>query len=178
MTAPNGTITIFTVPNLDDPRLRAGLRALLEDSVNGGASVGFHPPLAADANTAYWAGVDEQVRAGATVLLAATTADGALAGTVQLALCPKQNGPHRAEVQKLLVHSTQRRRGVGRRLLAAAEAEAGIRGRTLLVLDTLEGREAVPLYRAAGWTEAGRIPGYTREVDGSHHATVIFYKAL
>lgn len=172
------TLTITEIRSLDDPRVLAGLKALLEDSVNGGASVGFHPPLAAPANAAYWAGVAEQVESGATLLLAAGTDDGELAGTIQLALCPKQNGPHRAEVQKLLVHSAHRRRGLGRHLLAAAEERARLLGRTLLVLDTLDGREAVPLYRAAGWTEVGRIPGYTREVDGSHHATVVFYKAL
>jgi len=172
------TLTITEIRNLDDPRVLAGLTMLLEDSVNGGASVGFHPPLDARANGAYWAGVAEQVRSGATVLLIAGTDDGNLAGTVQLALCPKQNGPHRAEVQKLLVHSAHRRRGLGRRLLAAVEERARALGRTLLVLDTLEGREAVPLYHAAGWTEVGRIPGYTVEADGSRHATVVFYKQL
>lgn len=161
-----------------DTELLAGLEGLLEDSVNGGASVGFHPPLAPAANTAYWSGVAAQVADSATVLLAARTADGFLAGTVQLALCAKQNGPHRAEVQKLLVHSAHRRRGLGRRLLAAAEEHADALGRTLLVLDTLEGADGVPLYQAAGWTAAGRIPGYTREVDGRHHATVIFYRQL
>ncbi|WP_431858801.1 GNAT family N-acetyltransferase [Azospirillum sp.] len=171
-------MTITEIRSLDDPRVLAGLWALLEDSVNGGASVGFHPPLGAPANAAYWAGVAEQVKSGATVLLAAGNDDGELVGTVQLALCPKQNGPHRAEVQKLLVHSAHRRRGLGRRLLAAAEERARALGRTLLVLDTLEGREAVPLYLGAGWIEVGRIPGYTVEADGSRHATVVFYKPL
>ena len=169
--------TIVRIDRLDE-RTLPHLRALLEDSVNGGASVGFHPPLSRTANDVYWTGVAAQVEAGATILLAARLEDGSLAGTVQLALCPKQNGPHRAEVQKLLVHSAHRRRGVGRRLLAAAEATARSIGRTLLILDTLEGAEGVPLYKAAGWAEAGRIPGYTREVDGSHHATVIFYRQL
>ncbi|PWC55828.1 hypothetical protein TSO221_03715 [Azospirillum sp. TSO22-1] len=172
------TLTITEIRSLDDPRVLAGLKGLLEDGVNGGASVGFHPPLDAQSNTAYWAGVAEQVKGGATVLLAASTDDGEFMGTVQLALCPKQNGPHRAEVQKLLVHSAYRRRGLGHRLLTTAEEHARALGRTLLVLDTLEGREAVPLYQAAGWTEVGRIPGYTVEVDGGRHATVVFYKQL
>ncbi len=170
------TPTISQIPSLDDSRVLAGLKTLLEDSVNGGASVGFHPPLSRSDNDAYWSGVAAQVESGAVVLLVAETEDGTLAGTVQLALCPRQNGPHRAEVQKLLVHSAHRRRGFGRRLLAAVEERARSLGRTLLILDTLDGREGVPLYQSAGWVMAGTIPGYTREMDGSHHATVIFYR--
>ena len=170
--------TITRINSLDDRRVLAGLKALLEDSVNGGASVGFHPPLAEADNDAYWSGIAAQVADGSLILLAAGNADGTLAGTVQLALCPKQNGPHRAEVQKLLVHSAHRQRGLGRRLLAAVEDAARGLGRSLLVLDTLEGREAVPLYRSAGWTVAGVIPGYTVEVDGSRHGTVVFYRQL
>lgn len=169
--------TIIRIDRLDGPLL-TGIQSLLEDSVHGGASVGFHPPLAPAANAAYWAGVAAQVESGATILLAAHAADGALAGSVQLALCPKQNGPHRAEVQKLLVHSAHRRRGIGRRLLAAAEDRARALGRTLLVLDTRAGDAGVPLYDSAGWIVAGTIPGYTREVDGSHHSTVVFYRQL
>ena len=169
--------TITRIDRLDGPLL-AAFQALLEDSVHGGASVGFHPPLALAANAAYWAGVAAQVECGATILLAVHADDGALAGSVQLALCPKQNGPHRAEVQKLLVHSAHRRLGFGRRLLVAAEEHARALGRTLLVLDTRAGDAGVPLYETAGWIVAGTIPGYTREVDGSHHTTVVFYRQL
>ncbi|HYG88244.1 MAG TPA: GNAT family N-acetyltransferase [Azospirillum sp.] len=174
MTAP----IITEIRTLDDGPLRAGLETLLEDAVASGASVGFHPPLAPALNAAYWAGVAAQVESGATVLLAVHEPDGTLSGSVQLALCPKQNGPHRAELQKLLVHSAHRRKGLGRRLLAAAEAEAKRLGRTLLVLDTRLGDAGVPLYESAGWIRAGSIPGYTLEVDGSRNTTVLFYRQL
>jgi acetyltransferase len=58
------------------------------------------------------------------VILAATTAQGEVAGSVQLALVQKENGRHRAEVQKLLVHSRFRNQGLGRRLMDAIEREA------------------------------------------------------
>jgi ribosomal protein S18 acetylase RimI-like enzyme len=71
-----------------------------------------------------------------------------------------------------------RRRGVALALMRAAEAAAVEAGRSLVVLDTREGDAAEPLYRLLGWIEAGRIPGYAQNPDGSLHATVIFYKAL
>ena len=42
--------------------------------------------------------------------------------------------------------------------MAAAEDAARQAGRRLLVLDTLAGGEAEPLYRSLGWVEAGTIP--------------------
>jgi GNAT superfamily N-acetyltransferase len=55
------------------------------------------------------------------VMLIATTEDGNVAGSVQLALG-----------QKLLVHSRYRNQGLGRRLMEAIEHKARQRGITLL----------------------------------------------
>ena len=100
-----------------------------------------------------------------------------LVGTVMLEFASSPNQPHRAEVQKLLVHPDTRRRGVARALMARAEAEARRAGKTLLTLDTRAGDAAENLYRAMGWHEAGRIPGYALNADRTPCDTIFFWKA-
>ena len=151
------------------------LAALLVDCVAAGASVSFLSPLGRDVARAYWRERARAVAEGRRVLLAGW-ADGVLAGAVMLDLNTPPNQPHRAEVKKLLVDPAHRRRGLGRALLARAEVEAVAAGRSLLTLDTRAGDAGEALYRAAGWTEAGRIPGYARNPDGSLGDTVIFYR--
>jgi ribosomal protein S18 acetylase RimI-like enzyme len=85
---------------------------------------------------------------------------------------------HRAEAQKLLVHSAARRRGIGQALLGAIERAAMDSGRTLLTLDTEQGSDAERLYRRLGYIEAGVIPRYAATTAGALIATVIFYKEL
>ncbi len=172
------TLAITDLSTLDDQRLRAELEALLEDAVNGGASVGYYAPLDAHWKRAFWDGVAAQLLGGAHRLLIARGPDGELLGSVQLALCTKPNGAHRAEVQKLLVFTRHRRNGVARRLMAAVEDAARGLERSLLVLDTLKGDRGEPFYEATGWHRAGVIPGYTVEADGAFHDTVLFYKTL
>jgi acetyltransferase len=150
---------------------------LLQDSVAGGASIGFLPPLGDDQAQAYWASVIEELAHGALVLLVARQA-GAVVGTVQLALAQRPNARHRAEVQKLLVHTRARRQGIGLALLAAADDTARQAGRTLLVLDTRAGDPSELLYLKHGYTRAGSIPQYARSASGELHATAIFYKLL
>jgi GNAT superfamily N-acetyltransferase len=137
--------------------------------------VSFLPPLAFPAARAFWRRVGTDVAAGTRMLFAAW-ADGELVGTVQLDLGMPPNQPHRAEVGKLLVMAKARRRGIARLLMEAAEREAASARRNLLVLDTRAGDAAEPLYRALGWTEAGRIPGYALDADGTECDTVIFYR--
>jgi ribosomal protein S18 acetylase RimI-like enzyme len=79
---------------------------------------------------------------------------------------------------KLLVASAERRRGIGRRLMEAAEQAARAHARSLLVLDTKQGDAAEHLYRAMGYVEAGVIPRYALDADRHPHATVFFYKEL
>jgi len=153
------------------------LTEILVASVGAGASVSFLPPLSPETARAYWRKVSADVAAGARLLLAAW-ADGILAGTVMLDLGMPQNQPHRAEVQKLLVHPDFRRRGIARALVERAEQAASRIGRRLLTLDTRAGDAAEPLYRSLGWTEAGRIPGYALDADGTARDTVFFYKQV
>ena len=150
---------------------------LLQDSVASGASVGFLPPLATDAARDYWEGLLADIGSGARVLLAALD-DGRVVGSVQLELASKANARHRAEVQKLMVHTRSRRQGTGRRLLEAVEAAARTAGRTLLVLDTRQGDTAEQLYARYGYIHAGVIPNFARSAEGTLDATVFFYRLL
>ncbi len=154
-----------------------GLVELLRDSVEGGASVGFLSPLRRETADAFWRDMLREV-GSSRVMLVAATEDGEVAGSVQLSLAQKENGRHRAEVQKLLVHSRYRHQGLGRRLMDAIEHEAQQRGITLLVLDTIEGELAEQLYLKLGYARVGEIPNYASFPDGRLWATVIFYKEL
>jgi GNAT superfamily N-acetyltransferase len=157
--------------------LLIALEALLRDAVESGASVGFLPPLDARQARAFWQETLNEVAAGTRLALAAWL-DEQLVGTVQLALATKPNGRHRGEVQKLLIHTTARRRGIAQKLLDAIERAALESGRSLLVLDTEQGSDAERLYRRAGYSEAGVIPRFAATTAGPLTATVIFYKEL
>ena len=165
---------------VDAPALRvrrAEFVALLRDAVDGDASVGFVQPLAEPTLQAFWndtaAGVEEGTR---TVF--AVERDGRIVGSVQLAPCPKDNGRHRAEVQKLLVLSDARRRGIARALMNAVEAHARMHGIRLLLLDTREASAAETLYRRSGWTAFGTVPDYACDPDRTLAGCVFLYKRL
>jgi GNAT superfamily N-acetyltransferase len=162
----------------DAQRRLPELTELLVDAVNGGASNGFLRPLAPSDAAAYWGGRIGDVAAGRSILLGELDADGALTGIVVVDLAGQQNGQHRAEVTKLIVHSSARRRGLGAKLLGEAEELARARGRWLLVLDTVPGSDAERLYRRHGWIEVGVVPDFALLPDGDPSPTVVFYKRL
>lgn len=153
------------------------LAAILADAVDGGASVGFLAPFSAAEAAAWWRSQLPAIASGSVLLLGAMV-DGALVGTVQLQPAGQANGRHRAEVAKLLVHRSARRRGAGRALMEAVEALARAQGRTLLILDTQTGSDAERLYTGLGWTVAGVVPDYSRLSDGTLAATSYLYKLL
>jgi len=153
------------------------LSAALIDSVEGGASVGFLAPITRAKAEPYWRSVIEGVAAGGRRLLVAEDTAGGLLGTVQLVFAAPENQPHRADVSKLLVLRSARRRGIGEALMRAAEAEALAAGRTVLVLDTATA-EAERVYERTGWTRLGALPDYALMPDGSLCDTVFYYKRL
>ncbi len=153
------------------------LVALLVDCVESGASVGFIPPLADLTATDYWASVAGDCSSGSRKLILALDGNKVI-GAVQLSLTDKANGLHRAEVEKLMVHTSVRGRGVGKALMLRAEKVAASLHRSLLILDTREGDVASSLYRQIGYIEAGQIPGFARSSSGELDATIFFYKQL
>lgn len=157
--------------------VQAQLADLLLDAVAHGASLGFLSGLDAAAARRYWDGVRAAVGDGSRVLLAAAH-EGTLLGTVQLDLCQKDNGRHRAEVRKMMVHSRVRRRGIGGVLLRAAEAEARTLQRGLLFLDIEAGSGAEQLYHGLGYTRVGEVPDYACTPGGALHPSAIYYKTL
>jgi acetyltransferase len=170
-----GIVTVRRVAAADATVIEP-LADLLIDAVDSGASVGFLAPLGTATAQDYWRGVLRSL--GDALLLWVAELDGRIVGSVQLALCEKENGRHRGEVQKLFVHRSARGHGIATQLMHAAETEARRRQRTLLVLDTLLGSEAEEVYRHLGWTRAGEIPQYAAAPDGEIFPTVVYFKAI
>ncbi len=155
----------------------AELSAILQQSVNLGASIGWLAPMPAAAADSYWQTVAAQVAAGDKILLAAFYA-AQLVASAQLALEPRLNGNHRAEVQKLIVDPAFRRRGLGRRLMTRLEMAARAAQRSLLVLDVRKGDPAEKLYRSLGYCHFGDVPAYARSSNLQLDTCAFYYKLL
>jgi GNAT superfamily N-acetyltransferase len=172
MTAP----AVRRVHDVDEAMIGA-LADVLQDCVDGGASVSFMLPLTRERATAFWRKVSDAVRAGQRALIVAED-DRGVCGTVQLIFDLPENQPHRAEVAKMLVHRRARRQGLGAALMRAAEATARDCGKTLLVLDAVTGGDAARLYARLGWVRVGDIPNFALFPHGGFCSTTYFYKNL
>ena len=151
---------------------------VLRDVVDGGSSVGFMAPLRAEDAAKYWNKIADDVDRGDRVVLVVRE-ENCLAGCVHLVPAQTANGLHRAEVQKMLVHSRYRRRGLGRALISAAEQHAREMKRSLLVLDTERNSAGEAFYSACGWVRSGVIPNFASNWNGTALIdTVIYYKLL
>ncbi|MEE4492576.1 GNAT family N-acetyltransferase [Streptomyces sp. NPDC050529] len=153
------------------------LAALLVETVDGGASVGFLAPLDRDAAACWWRERAASVDAGHHQVWIARDGE-RIAGTIALTPAPLPNARHRAEVAKLMVRPSAQGRGLGRALLDAVERSAAGDGLTLLILDTESGSPAERLYRSAGWTECGSVPDYAGDPAGVLKPTTFYYKAV
>ena len=157
---------------------REALVDLLVDAVDSGASVNFVQPMTREKSEAWWSGALASHARGERVIFVAEDA-GRVLGSVQLMFPGQENQAHRADIGKLLVHTSARRQGLGAALMQAAEIEAKRLGRTLLVLDTEAGSSGDRLYERLGWTRFGVVPGYAMMADGSRTADcAFFYKAI
>ena len=159
------------------PQDIAALARLLAECIEGGASVGFVLPATPAKMDAFWRRVDATLERGARRLIVAEDARGEMLGSVQLVEPSSENQPHRADVAKMLVRPSARRRGVGAALLAAVESLARRLGKTLLVLDTAT-PEADRLYARHGWTLVGEVPEYALFPDGRPCATRFYYQKI
>ena len=169
--------TIRALPAAEMASRIGELAAVLADAVAHGASVNFMAGVTEGATRDFWLGQLPGVEKGERILLVAEQ-EGRLVGTAVVSFAPQPNAPHRAEIGKMLVHSSVRRQGLGRRLLKAAETAARDAGRTLLILDTEAGSSGDHLYRSSGWIELGTLPGHSFTPDGRLAAATYFYKAL
>ena len=113
---------------------------------------------------AVWRAVATDVALGKCAMLVVWV-DGAIGGAAVLDFPV----PHRAEVRIL---QTQAGSDAGAALLH----EAGRRTSALLTARVRMGA-AESLYRAAGWCEAGRVPGHDRAEDDTPQDVIWFYRA-
>ncbi|WP_114765606.1 GNAT family N-acetyltransferase [Vibrio rhodolitus] len=153
------------------------LRELLIDSVEDGASIGFVLPIDSAEVDDYWLSVEADLREGERRLYVAIEQQHVV-GAVQLSLCSKANGQHRGEVEKLMVKTQQRGKGISKQLMSMMEHAAKEQGVSLLVLDTRKGDVASSLYQSIGYQQAGEIPQFALSSNGTLDGTIYFYKLL
>ena len=168
------------IVRLDADGVRAALPALarvLHDCVAAGDSVSFLSGLSLDEARTYYESLLAGVEVGTRVVLAAYDGD-TLVGSVQFVHAWPPNSRYRAEVTKLVVHPSARRRGIGRALMERIEQEALADEKTLLVLDTVSGGIADGLYERLGWTRFGIVPRYAQDPGGTPCDAAFFYKHL
>lgn len=160
---------------------------LLIDGVHRGASLGFLAPLSRYAALNYWHGVFARLGPQHSLWIACETEGGSedsaelsgpLQGAVQLSLAPAGNAHHRAEVQRLMVHSQARGRGIAGRLMCRLECTALAQARSLLVLEAQAGSQAEGMFVHLGWQRAGEIPDYDACAEGRLHGAALYYKRL
>jgi GNAT superfamily N-acetyltransferase len=111
------------------------------------------------------AGADEMAPPGGVFLVGYVDGEAVACGGVKAR-------PEGAEIKRMWVAPAARRRGVGRRLLAALEDTARAAGHRRVVLDTSSGQpEALSMYRRLGYVE---VPDY----NGNPYAALWFEKAV
>ncbi len=175
--ADPATVRIALLGPVDYEAAIPGLTILLVDAVDGGAGVNFLAGLDAPTAAAWWR---ERIPAVADGTISAVVArvGTQVVGSVLLIRSRNPNSPHRAEISKVLVLRSERRRGIASRLMEAAEAVARDDGRWLLLLDTVAGSPAEALYRSLGWHAFGVVPNHALLTDGTPATTTFFWKDL
>lgn len=175
-------MSVFAIRAFGRDDVQANIEALgdmMHACVHAGASIGYVLPYSREDGAAFWREKVLPRLDGGNLLLLVAHAGERIAGAVQLDYDTPPNQPHRAEVRKLMVDPSFRRRGLARLLMAGIEARARALGRSLLTLDTRTGDHAEPLYESIGYRVSGIIPGYCldpskREFD----STTVMYKHL
>jgi GNAT superfamily N-acetyltransferase len=153
------------------------LAGVLADCVAGGASVGYMEPFSHTEAREVFEDYARDCEQGRRIILGAFL-DGNLVGTAQLVVGLPPNQPHRADVARVLVHRSARRRGIAQHLMEQLEREARTEGKTLLVLDAVSGGDAARLYERMGWNTVGVIPDYALYPDGRFCDTTVFWKTV
>lgn len=176
----SGTRSAVKIRRLDSAEVRNRaheIAAVLIDSVDSGASISFLAPMAPLAAVRWVFDVSDRMRR-TTHLFVAENERKQIVGAVELVRAGAANQPHRADVSKILVHRSARRRGVGRALMGELESSARVLGISLLTLDAAAGGEGTPFYDALGYERVGTIPGYAIDPRGAPVDSVVFYKRL
>jgi GNAT superfamily N-acetyltransferase len=179
VTTDAGPIEIRAI-DADGDAFRAaipGLAALTVDAVNGGSGVNFLAGATEADTGAWWMEREAQVESGVITVFVARDGD-RVVGSTLIERSTNPNSPHRAEIGKVIVLRSHRRRGIGAALMRAAEEHARSEGRWLLILDTVAGSDAEAMYHALGWTAFGVVPNHALLPDGTPSPTTYFWKDL
>jgi len=153
------------------------LAALLQSSVAAGASIGWVNTPGEETALAFWCNCSQAAARGERSGWWALQ-QGRVVGSVQVVWQQPENGAHRVDLVKLMVHPEARRAGIASRLMDAAEAEVARRGRRLIVLDTWRASPAEGLYWRRGYQRCGFIPDYALTAEGGAGATRVMFKRL
>ncbi|HEY0384137.1 MAG TPA: GNAT family N-acetyltransferase [Candidatus Elarobacter sp.] len=170
-------IAISSLVTADCEALVPALVRLTVDAVDGGASLGWDPPLDPDAAARYW---EDRIRRfdGDDHALFAAFAGDDLVGAVQRERGDFPTTRHRAEVAQLMVLRAWRRRGIARALMDELEDDAFVRGIALLVLATPPGEPAEALSVAEGYERTGYVRNALKHADGTFSDSVSYGKLL
>jgi ribosomal protein S18 acetylase RimI-like enzyme len=153
------------------------LASVTVEAVANGGSLGFMDPLDPQVAFAFWDRALADADRGGRIVLGAFD-DDALVGTLSVVLDLPPNQPHSAEIAKMIVRVSHRRRGIAAALLREAETHAVARGRTLLVLDTAAIGGASGLYERLGFTYLGTIPDFALLPQGGLTGAMFYWKRI
>jgi GNAT superfamily N-acetyltransferase len=153
------------------------LATITVDAVDGGSGVNFLAGATEAETGGWWMARAAQVESGVITVFVALDGD-RVVGSTLIERSTNPNSPHRAEIGKVIVLRSHRRRGIGAALMRAAEERARSEGRWLLILDTVAGSDAEAMYRALGWTAFGVVPNHALLPDGTPSSTTYFWKDL
>ncbi len=145
-------------------------------SIQNGASLGFLESVSVEQIKQYWLQVEASLTTNCILMVAKANKE--IVGAVQLSLSTKDNGQHRAEVQKLFVLPSYTGQGIATKLMLALEQQARTHNRYLLVLDTQTGSVAEHFYQHCGYVKVGDIPDFATDPKSQMFATSIYYKIL
>jgi GNAT superfamily N-acetyltransferase len=154
------------------------LHALLTEAVIDGASIGFMWPVNHDEIAMYWRDVAQSVAHHKKYVVVMLDDNGSVLGTAQLEPSPKENGRHRAEVQKVIVALDARNQGIGKLLMHHIELRAKALNRSMLFLDTRVDDVGERLYESMGWVKFGIAPDYAYSPDGTLAGSAFYYKRI
>ncbi|KAH8804741.1 acyl-CoA N-acyltransferase [Xylogone sp. PMI_703] len=170
-------------PSTHSHLLPSFVRIHSECITNDNAIATFVPPLDSAVMSNWWSDRFKECTDGLRLIVIQTVSDPStgeedLAGCVSLDMHSTQTVPFRGYVEKLLVSLRYRRLGIARRMMERLEGAAMENGKTLLVLDAVEGGPAESMYPKWGYIELGTIPNHSVSPDGTLKGSVLFYKHL
>ncbi|TMP38318.1 N-acetyltransferase [Pseudoalteromonas citrea] len=151
------------------------LTDLLDLCIKSGASLGFKTDVDKQQLTTYWEEINTQLQ---NRMFLGYFINNTLVGCVHYTRCQKQNGLHRAEIEKLLVHPQYQRLGIASALMHSIEREATKQSIELLVLDTQTGDKSEYFYQKIKYTKSGEIPHFVSDNNGVFFGTSYYFKIL